>query len=527
MSIQSRRLNNVLLHWVQRHQSMTTLFHSHPRPVHSTQATQMPLQADSATVIQAKPMDVQTQPQPDLPITQSSPKASAVRQVNPPLPADLASKETKSPTPSTPSRLDASVQPDPGWKRLQTIFRKHQEQENPTTESIKLPENSAETKTHIPPAAEPAASLQTLNNAHQSKTPGVPQPAQIPPVVQRKSNSADVQEVASKHASATPENKVQTLEIPAPPVDQPAAAGIDTSKPEIDQRSDSPNAEIISPSEPSMDFDEPGLKEGPEQPNTLPLEAVWNVQRTEASELNEQPVSRRPQSPYAPGNSATPKTTLQRAELESEVNSSSFQNESKVTEEPIELLTESIMDADITSEMRAPVEILTPSRPRPAPVNPVTQRTAIQKQPQEQPSGPEDHEDRMVETAIGPLPADLWQLIGQKPPEGKPHQPMVHESVPPSVQRQAESAEPHAETIRHETTSQPTTTIKMVDFPATVQRQPAAQDTTSSSEQPGTVSTSSSQQVAESELDVDELARKVYARIRQRLSTEWERLRRK
>src|SRR5690349_10872651 len=166
MSIQSRRLNNVLLHWVQRHQSMTTLFHSHTGPVHSTQAAQMPRQADSVPVIQAKPMDVQTQPQPDLPIAQSSPKTTAVRQVNPHLPADLASKETKSPT---PSRLDASVQPDLGWKRLQTIFRKHQEQENPPAEPIKSPEPSQVTNPNIQRRAEPPEVSKTVNNAQQSE----------------------------------------------------------------------------------------------------------------------------------------------------------------------------------------------------------------------------------------------------------------------------------------------------------------------------------------------------------------------
>jgi hypothetical protein len=512
MSHQSgRALNNVLLRWVQRHQSMTTLFHSHPHPVHSTQAMQMPQQPEATTVIQAKPVDTQAPTQPDLPIAQSSPKVTEVRQVNPSLPVASPVKEAKMPTSPTPA---TSTQPDQGWKRLQTIFRKHQEQENPTVESIKSPQHPLETNPHIERTSEPPEPSKISSNTQQSETPEVRQPAQTPHVIERKPDPAVAQNVSIEHATVKPENKVQAPETHSSDIDQPAAASLpETSKTVINQETSQPNSKIVSPGEFPISVEEPGIEEEPKQLNALPLEAVWNVQRTEESEPTEQPMSRPTRLHHTPADSALPKPVLQRSELESDVSSSGFQNESS-------------MDTDVTSEMRAPVEILAPSRPRPAPVNPVTPSAVIQKQPQDQQAAsPEAREDRLIETAIGPLPADLWQLIGQKPPESKPQLP-THETMSASIPQQTESAKPQEEVIGHERTSQPAKPIKMVDFPAAVQRQPVAADA-SSSEQPRDVSISSSQQIAEPELDVDELARKVYARIRQRLSTEWERLRRK
>ena len=470
----------------------------------------MPQQPEAETVIQAKPMDVQTPAQQDLPMAQSAPKATALRQVNPPLPMDAAPKESKAP--ASPTR-DASTQPDPGWKRLQTIFRKHEEQENPTAESSKSPEPSPITDADIQRRAEQPKPSKILEDTQQREMPDAPKPVQTPPVVQRKTHAAEAQNASIEHAALKPEHKVvQTPETQAPDGDRPTASLPEPSKAAIHQVRSQPNAKIIPPSELPINFDESEIEEEPEQLNALPLESVWNVQRTERSEPTEQPVSRPTRLQQAPVDSATPKPVLQRSELESEVGSSSFQNESS-------------MDADITSEMRAPVEILAPSRPRPAPINPVTASPAIQKPPQDQPTSPQVQDDRLVETAIGPLPADLWQLIGQKPPESKPRPP-AHETMQPPIPQPRESANPQEEVVRHERASQSVTNIKMVDFPAVVQRQPVTAEA-SSPEQPRDASLSSSPANVEPELDVDELARKVYARIRQRLSTEWERLRRK
>jgi hypothetical protein len=419
-------------------------------------------------------------------------------------------KDTKAPV--SPSK-DASAQPDPGWKRLQTIFRKHQEQDNPTVESIKPQEPAPATNTDIQRTTEQTEPSKKVNDTQQNETRQVPQPAEIPPVIQQETNAAEIQNASIEHATAKPENKIQAVETQVPPVDRPAAPLPETPKAAVKPDSSQRITNVISRSELPIDSEEPNIEEEPEQLNVLPLESVWNVQKTQEYEPTEQPVARPTRVHHAPLDSATPKPLLQRSELESDFSTSSFQNETS-------------MDADVTSEMRAPVEILAPSRPRPAPINPVKPSPTIQKQPQDQPTSPEIHEDRLVETAIGPLPADLWQLIGQKPPEGKPSQ-STPETMPPSIPQQMESSKPQEEVIRHETSSQPVHTIKMVDFPAAVQREPAVTDTASSPEQPGNASLSLSQQNVESELDVDELARKVYARIRQRLSTEWERLRRR
>lgn len=154
------------------------------------------------------------------------------------------------------------------------------------------------------------------------------------------------------------------------------------------------------------------------------------------------------------------------------------------------------------------------------PLNRVANNRAVQRQPQNQ-MPLEVHDERMIETPIGPLPADLWQLIGQKPPENQPH-PAAREPIHSAIQR-AESVEVDEEIPKPEASSP--STIKLVDFPAVVQRQPVAADGSVSLEEPGTPP--SKEPAAEVEADVDYLARQVYAKIRQRLSTEWERLRRR
>jgi hypothetical protein len=421
------------------------------------------------------------------------------------LPANSDIKDTKAPV--SPSK-DTTTQPDPGWKRLQTIFRKHQEQENPTVESIKSPEPSPATKSDIQRTAEQPEPSKLLSDAPQIETPEVPQPAQLPPVIQRKNNATDTQNVSIERAAAKPENKIQPRETQVPHDDRPAASVSATSKTATNPESSQPNSKISSPSEPRINFEEPNIEEEPEQLNALPLESVWNVQRTEESEPKEQPVPQPTRVHHAPVDSATLKPMLQRSEPESDISSSDFQNESS-------------LDADVTSEMRTPVEILAPSRPRPGPVNAVTHSVTVQRRSQNEPPAPEAQEDRLIETAIGPLPADLWQLIGQKPPAS---QTPVRESIPSAIQR-AEVTPSQHEDVQPKNSSTPVKEINLVDFPAVVQRQPVAEDA-SSIEQPPVAFPSSPQNI-ESEPDVDELARKVYARIRQRLSTEWERLRRR
>lgn len=294
MSIQSRRLNNPLLHWVQRHQSMTTLFHSHSHPVHSTQAMQIPKPPDSETVIQAKPVDVQMPMRSDLPI--ASPRA-AVREVTPPLPVDSTPKEAKAPS-STSASKDASAQPDPGWKRLQRIFRKHQEQENPPAEPIKSPEPSQMTNPDIQRIAERPESPKALNSAQQSEKPPT---APVPPVLQRQSNAAETQNASIEYAAQKPESNEQASNTQIPPIDPPAASSPETPKAAIKSVSSPPNSRAVPSDEHPIDFGTQGVDEDSEQQNALPLESVWNVQRMDEPESTEQPIFQPTRAPHEIG----------------------------------------------------------------------------------------------------------------------------------------------------------------------------------------------------------------------------------
>jgi hypothetical protein len=90
-----------------------------------------------------------------------------------------------------------------------------------------------------------------------------------------------------------------------------------------------------------------------------------------------------------------------------------------------------------------------------------------------------------VETEIGTLPADLWELIDRRPPPPETGRPVT--VAAPALQR-APAAELAAPVGPAETAD----AKREVDGP---------------------------------EVDVDELARQVYAQLRRRLLVEWERLR--
>lgn len=97
----------------------------------------------------------------------------------------------------------------------------------------------------------------------------------------------------------------------------------------------------------------------------------------------------------------------------------------------------------------------------------------------------------LVETEIGPLPGDLWELIGKEPPA--PEQ--VAPAPVAAVQRRPAEAGAAAPVE------------DVVDDAAPEEAPPAAVA------------------AGESEIDVDELARQVYAQLKRRLVVEWERLR--
>ena len=190
------------------------------------------------------------------------------------------------------------------------------------------------------------------------------------------------------------------------------------------------------------------------------------------------------------------------------------------------------------------VEIITPRQPRPAPaipsVQPVIQRSM--EEPTEQPlavsqSKPKE-QSTLVQTEIGDLPSDLWTLIGQKAPsspQSKEIPAVAVESVrprplaieAPKSERQEKASTPESIHIQPLLHSEPLGSRAIQMSP----ENDSTSEVIQASTEPGSPAQTEQQQQpqqagqAGAEPNVEELAQKVYADIKRRLSVEWERLR--
>jgi hypothetical protein len=131
----------------------------------------------------------------------------------------------------------------------------------------------------------------------------------------------------------------------------------------------------------------------------------------------------------------------------------------------------------------------------------------------------EDPREEMYPTEIGALPADLWQLIGEKPP--------LPSQIPPTQGHPGRRAQP----------AFPTTVASPV-MRAVADRSPDPQSQTTIEKQTQIEENDSSSQMVQEaasekedgqsnaqEMDIQELAKKVYNEIKNRLAIEWERTR--
>jgi hypothetical protein len=120
----------------------------------------------------------------------------------------------------------------------------------------------------------------------------------------------------------------------------------------------------------------------------------------------------------------------------------------------------------------------------------------------------------MVPTAIGDLPSDLWQMLGETPPAPKPR---VQRSADSSPSPPAQADRP-AKLVTEEFQSpdiQRTSIDSESSAGSSDQTQGGGQDETAGGDEGGAG--------MNGEVDVNELARKVYPEIRRRLQVDWER----
>src|SRR5512138_3017342 len=119
-----RGIENLLLRRVRRHQSMTALFRA--------PSSERPPQLQARPVVQKQEQDSlvdipTTEMSPSLPVTPAR-SDTVARKV---MPSSTPAPKPFPPLPSTPAESKPAQTPDPAWKRLETIFRKHQEQDDP------------------------------------------------------------------------------------------------------------------------------------------------------------------------------------------------------------------------------------------------------------------------------------------------------------------------------------------------------------------------------------------------------------
>ena len=113
-----------------------------------------------------------------------------------------------------------------------------------------------------------------------------------------------------------------------------------------------------------------------------------------------------------------------------------------------------------------------------------------------------------VDTAVGPLPADLWTILDKEPPRSGTGQATMSKN-PSSVPAQAG-----------------TLSSSFTPATSTIQRQPVESAPQTQSTQPASTTSASEKSDADSSPDIEGIARQVYAILRRRLITEWERMRR-
>lgn len=115
---------------------------------------------------------------------------------------------------------------------------------------------------------------------------------------------------------------------------------------------------------------------------------------------------------------------------------------------------------------------------------------------------PTEPERELVSTDIGPLPPDLWELVGQEPPE------RAVASAPPGQDQAAQPTSPPAIQRTSELVSAPEAAGRVRRGSGIEEAQPSA-----------------SLRAPAPEIDTDELARRVFSEVKRRLALERERLR--
>ena len=125
----------------------------------------------------------------------------------------------------------------------------------------------------------------------------------------------------------------------------------------------------------------------------------------------------------------------------------------------------------------------------------------------------EEDQTAMVQTEIGPLPEDLWEILG----EPVPTEEVPSDTRPTLMEHRTEERNIDTEP---ETPPSPLSNLERPTRRPTGVVQRAEAPTTETSETPAETG-----EKPEDSLDIDELARRVYGEVRRRIDVEFERMR--
>jgi hypothetical protein len=197
----------------------------------------------------------------------------------------------------------------------------------------------------------------------------------------------------------------------------------------------------------------------------------------------------------------------------------------------------------------SPVEVITPRRPRPAPAS-------LQERPIAAPAAPAPESGQdvpgefsggvdAVPTEIGALPVDLWNLIGESPPiRAQEERSPAPQSEPPEPTHMQPASLDGPFAAKRPAEQAPLPTVvpaasSQLEPGWMVQRSPEpveGSDSPSAGAAPVTgadalagaeTATGRAGSALPSEKDLDELAVRVYGEVKKRLAVEWERMRRR
>jgi len=462
-----------------------------------------------------------------------------------PLPV-LSTQPERAPTMAPETRSSPVTLPEPQaegktddteWRRLQTIVRKHEEKRavgrvaSQAVMPIVSPVGKSELH-EILPAKDEAGQPQYRENGIES----IPHPAQSGVTLAPRSQESPAVQAQNgpplHQKTMDTTTKLQTLpslpiqrsigetqarqpaSVSESPIAPPRPTDLErhTEPTTVGAQAETASSDITASTPPGTE--EPSPQSGPPA-QQVPLQAVWPVQRMEEHKPLAE-FEKRDGQPHISASVSSPEPAVS---IENEIPPAGGEVPGV---EKVKNILRGIASGQPTGSS---IEVISPRRPRPAAPSskrqpPVESGKAqdinsLRKSPSPvqmrqdgkfdvTPSHPSEQvpDPAKVHTGVGPLPADLWRLLGQSPP--------------PDVEPQA--ATDH---------DAPVTPVVSAKDDVLVQRQPEAEAVKVRSLQEMETETMAhlDQHRPAEKLDTDELACRVYAEIKHRLAVEWERLR--